>query len=118
MSKITVLLADHHTIVRHGSPALLQAEPDIQIVGEAETGRQAVQLAKAFKPDVVVMDVAMPSLNGLEAPRQILKDVPSTRVLVLSAYGDEEYVRQLTDAGAAGYLLKQAAVTELVNAIR
>src|SRR5439155_4733595 len=85
---------------------------------EAETGRQAVQLVKNHKPDVVVMDIAMPLLNGLEATRQIIRDVPSSRVLILSSYSDDEYVHQSTEAGAVGYLLKQAAVTDLVKAIR
>src|SRR5213593_203698 len=118
MAKTTLLLADDHTVVRQGLRALLQAEPDIQIAGEADTGRQAVQLAKSLKPDVVVMDIAMPGLNGLEATRQILKLAPNTRVLILSSYSDDEYVHQSTEAGAAGYLLKQAAVTDLVKAIR
>ena len=118
MTNITVLLADDHTVVRQGLRALLEAEPDIEIAGEAGTGRQAVQLAKTLKPDVVVMDIAMPLLNGLEATRQIIKEVPSTRVLILSSYSDDEYVHQLTEAGAAGYLLKQAAVTDLIKAVR
>jgi len=118
MQKITVLLADDHTLVRQGFRALLEAEPDIAIVGEAETGRQAVQLAKKLRPDVVLMDIAMPLLNGLEATRQIIKEDPSSKVLVLSSYNDDEYVHQLTEAGAAGYLLKEAAVTDLVKAIR
>ncbi len=117
-AKITVLLADDHTVVRQGLRGVLAAEPDLEVVAEAETGRQAVQQAKALKPDIVVMDIAMPLLNGVEATRQILKAVPSTRVLVLSCYSDDEYARQLHEAGAAGYLLKQAAVTELVKAIR
>ena len=118
MQKITVLLADDHTLVRQGFRALLEAEPDIAIVGEAETGRQAVQLAKKLRPDVVLMDIAMPLLNGLEATRQIIKEVPSSKVLVLSSYSDDEYVHQLTEAGAAGYLVKEAVVTDLVKAIR
>src|SRR2546428_832846 len=118
MQKITVLLADDHTLVRQGFRALLEAEPDIAIVGEAETGRQAVQLAKKLRPDVVLMDIAMPLLNGLEATRQIIREVPSSKVLVLSSYSDDEYVHQLTEAGAAGYLLKGAVITDLVKAIR
>src|SRR5213594_2089933 len=118
MQKITVLLADYHTLVRQGFRALLEAEPDIAMVGEAETGRQAVQLAKKLRPDVVLMDIAMPLLNGLEATRQIIKEVPSSKVLVLSSYSDDEYVHQLTEAGAAGYLLKEAVGTDLVKAIR
>src|SRR5437773_5571371 len=118
MQKITVLLADDHTLVRQGFRALLEAEPDIAIVGEAETGRQAVQRAKALRPDVVLMDIAMPLLNGLEATRQITKEVPSSKVLILSSYSDDEYVQQLTGAGAAGYLLKQTAAADLLKAIR
>src|SRR5438128_1363509 len=118
MSNIRVLLADDHTVVRQGLRALLQTERDIEIVGEAGTGRQAVRLAKTLKPDVVVMDIAMPQLNGLEASRQISKHVPSSRVLILTSYSDDEYVQRLTEAGAVGYVLKQAAVTDLVRAIR
>jgi DNA-binding NarL/FixJ family response regulator len=98
MTKISVLLADDHTVVRQG--------------------REAVKLARRLKPDVAVMDIAMPRLNGLEATRQITKEVPACGVLVLSSYSDDEYVHQLTETGAAGYLLKQAAATDLVKAIR
>jgi DNA-binding NarL/FixJ family response regulator len=118
MQKITVLLADDHIVVRQGLRALLVAEEDIEIVGEADNGREAVQLVKKFLPDVVVMDIAMPVLNGLEATRQITRAVPSTKVLVLSSYSDDEYVQQLTEAGAAGYLVKQTAANELLKAIR
>src|SRR6266545_5428599 len=118
MEKIRVLLVDDHTVVRQGLRVLLEAEQDITIVAEAETGRQAVQLTKKHLPDVVVMDIAMPMLNGLEATRQIIREVPSAKVLVLSSYSDDEYVHQLTEAGAAGYLLKQTAATDLIKAIR
>src|SRR5215475_10936846 len=118
MQKITVLLADDHIVVRQGLRALLVAEEDIEIIGEAENGRQAVQLAKKFMPEVVVMDIAMPVLNGLEATRQITRAVPNTKVLVLSSYCDDEYVQQLTEAGAAGYLVKQTAANDLLKAIR
>jgi DNA-binding NarL/FixJ family response regulator len=118
MQKISVLLADDHTVVRQGLRALLEAEEDMNIVGEAENGRQAVQMAKRLLPDVVVMDIAMPSLNGLEATRQVTKESPKSKVLILSSYSDDEYVEQLTDAGASGYLVKQTAAQDLVAAIR
>ena len=118
MEKIRVLLADDHTVVRQGLRALLAAEEDIEIVGEAENGRQAIQLVKKLLPDVAVIDIAMPVLNGLEATRQITRSVPSTKVLILSSYSDDEYVQQLTEAGAAGYLVKQTAANELLKAIR
>ena len=118
MQKITVLLADDHTVVRQGLRALLIVDGDIEIVGEAETGRQAVFMAKKLMPDVVVMDIAMPLLNGLEATRQITKQLPNTKVLVLSSYSDDEYVQQLTEAGASGYLVKQTAANDLLKAIR
>jgi DNA-binding NarL/FixJ family response regulator len=118
MEQIRVLLVDDHMVVRQGLRALLETEQDIAVVGEAETGRQAVQLTKKLLPSVVVMDIAMPMLNGLEATRQITKEVPSARVLVLSGYSDGEYVQQLTEAGAAGYLLKQTAAVDLIKAVR
>jgi DNA-binding NarL/FixJ family response regulator len=118
MKKISVLLVDDHTVVRQGLRALLQAEEDLEIVGEAENGRQAVGLARKVSPDVVVMDVAMPLLNGLEATKQILKNQPNVKVLVLSSYGDEDCVSQLTRAGASGYLIKQTAANDLLKAIR
>jgi DNA-binding NarL/FixJ family response regulator len=118
MQKITVILADDHTVVRQGLRVLLQSEDDIEIIGEADNGRLAVQMVKKFLPNVVVMDIAMPVLNGLEATRQITRTVPSTKVLILSSYSDDEYVQQLTEAGAAGYLVKQTAATDLLKAIR
>jgi len=118
MRKISILLVDDHTVVRQGLRALLSAEEDIDVVGEAENGRLAVMLARKTNPDVVVMDVAMPLLNGLEATRQILKMLPSTKVLVLTSYGDDECVSQLMDAGASGYLIKQTAANDLIRAIR
>ena len=105
-------------MVRQGLRVLLEAEPDIVIAGEAETGRQAVQMAKSLRPDVIIMDVTMPNLNGLEATRQIMEETPEAKVLALSAYSDHEYVQQLTEAGAAGYLLKQAASGSLLKAVR
>jgi DNA-binding NarL/FixJ family response regulator len=118
MEKITVLLVDDHIVMRQGLRALLRAEEDVDVVGEADDGRMAVQLAKRFLPDVVVMDIAMPLLNGLEATRQITREVPSVRILILSGYSDIEYVHQLTAAGACGYLVKQSAAADLVKAIR
>src|ERR1700746_3664195 len=109
MQKIKVLIADDHTLMRQGLRALLQPEDDIEIVAEAETGREAVQLAKTLQPDVVLMDIAMPLLSGLEATRQITRQAPRSRVLILSSYSDDEYVHQLTEAGGAGYLLTQTA---------
>jgi len=116
--KYRVLLVDDHAMVRQGLRVLLEAEHDLEIVGEAETGRKAVQLATALRPDVIIMDVTMPALNGLEATRQIMNNIPNAKVLVLSAYSDHEYVQQLTQAGAAGYVLKQAAAGCLIKAVR
>jgi len=118
MTNTTVLLVDDHTIVRQGLKALLLAEDDIAIVGEAQTGREAVNLAAQLHPRIVIMDLAMPRLNGAEATRQILKAAPSTRVIVLSTYGDDEHVQQALAAGAAAYLLKQTAAEDVVTAIR
>jgi len=118
MKQITVLLAEDHQIVREGFRALLKHEDDIEVVGEAETGRQAVQLTRKLRPAVVVMDIAMPLLNGLEATRQIRKEFPNTRVLILSAHSDDAYVEQVTQLGAAGFLLKQTSSHILAAAIR
>ena len=118
MRQITVLLAEDHAVVREGLRALLAAESDIVVVGEAQNGRQAVERSKALLPDVVVMDIAMPLLNGLEATRQILKALPATKILVLSAHGDDEYVEQVIALGAVGYLVKQTSALVLAKAIR
>lgn len=118
MKKITVLLSDDHTVVRRGLRLLLEAETDIQVVGEAANGQQSVREAKRLKPDVVLQDLAMPLLNGLEAARQIAKEVPSTRVLILSAYSDDAYIEHAVEAGAAGYLMKETAGDDLLRAIR
>jgi DNA-binding NarL/FixJ family response regulator len=111
-------LVDDHTLLRQGLRALLLTEPDFEIVGEAENGRQAVQMAGKLAPDVVIMDIAMPHLNGLEATHLICKEAPLSKVLILSSYGADEYVRKLTEAGAAGYLIKQTMATDLIKAIR
>ena len=118
MKQISVLLVEDHTIVREGLRALLATETDIKVVGEADDGRRAVQLAKRLRPEVVVMDIAMPLLNGLEATRRILKVLPATRVLILSAHDDDEYIEQVTLAGAVGYLIKQTSAQILAVAIR
>ncbi len=118
MVNIKVLLVDDHTVVREGLRMLLEAEPDITVVGEGESGRQAVQMVKKLAPDVIVMDIGMPLLNGLEATRQIIKDTPGARILILSAYSDDDYVHQLTQAGAAGYLVKQTAGADLIKGVR
>ena len=115
---ITVLLADDHQIVREGFRSLLEHEPDIRVVGQAENGRQAVQLTRKLRPEVVVMDIAMPLLNGLEATRQIRKEVPDTKVLILSAHSDDAYREQAVVLGAAGFLLKQTSSHHLARAIR
>ncbi len=118
MGSIRVLLADDHTILRQGIRVLLENHEDIEVVGEASDGREAISLAKQFRPDVVLMDIAMPLLNGLEATRQIKHDFPEISILVLTMYDTEEYVSQILRAGAAGYVLKKVAATELVSAIR
>ena len=118
LKRITVLLAEDHMIVREGFRKLLELEKDLQVVGEAQTGRQAVALAKKLRPDVVLMDIAMPLLNGLEATRQVLKAVPATKVLILSAHSDDAYVKNATESGAAGFLLKQTSSHVVCEAIR
>jgi DNA-binding NarL/FixJ family response regulator len=118
LERITVLLAEDHTVVREGLKTLLEAEGDIEVIGEAENGRQAVELARKLGPAVVVMDIAMPLLNGLEATRQILKAVPGAKVLILSARSDDAYVEQVTALGAAGYLVKQTSAHMLAEAVR
>jgi two-component system, NarL family, nitrate/nitrite response regulator NarL len=118
MKRITVLLAEDHQIVREGFRSLLGHEHDIEVVAEAANGRQAVQLNRKLRPAVVVMDIAMPLLNGLEAARQIRKDFPDTKVLFLSAHSDDAYVDQVAVLGATGFLLKQTSSENLATAIR
>jgi DNA-binding NarL/FixJ family response regulator len=118
MKPITVLLAEDHMIVREGFRKMLELEPDVQVVGEAQDGRQAVALVKKLRPAVVLMDIAMPLLNGLEATRQVLKAVPSTKVIMLSAHGDDAYGSTATEAGALGFLLKQTSAHDVCRAIR
>ena len=118
MKRITVLLAEDHMIVREGFRKMLELEDGLEIVGEAEDGRQAVAMAKKLRPAVVLMDIAMPRLNGLEATRQVLKAVPTTKVLMLSAHSDDAYVKTATEAGAVGFLLKQTSSHDVCRAIR
>ena len=117
-SKIRILLAEDHIIVREGTRELLQREQDIEVVGEASDGEESVRLAEKLKPDVVIMDIAMPKLNGIEATKQIKKIVPTTAVLILTAYDNEQYIMALLEAGAAGYLLKNVRGKQLVDAVR
>ncbi|MCA9875234.1 MAG: response regulator transcription factor [Anaerolineales bacterium] len=118
MRKITVFLADDHTIVRKGLMSLLVEQADIVVVGEAENGREALTKIEQLQPDVVVMDITMPLLNGLEATRQIKRRWPSIHVVMLTIHTTEEYIFQILQAGASGYVVKQAAPSELVMAIR
>ena len=118
MTTVSVILADDHKIVREGLRLILDRHENIHVVAEAENGRKAIDLARQMKPDIVVMDIAMADLNGIEATRQILKDNPAVKVVGLSAYADRRYVLGMLDAGASGYVLKANAGEELVRAIR
>ena len=118
MRRLRVLLADDHNLIRAGLRLVISQEPDFQVVGEANNGRQAVEMARELKPDVVVMDIGMPDLNGIEACRQVLDDVPDTHVVMLSMHSDEGYVLRALKAGARAYLLKDSAEADLALAIR
>jgi len=118
MKRITVLLAEDHTIVREGFRKMLELEDDLEVIGEAQNGRQAVALVKKLRPAVVLMDIAMPLLNGLAATRQILKAFPDTKVLILSAHNDDAYVQNASESGAVGFLIKQTSSHEVCRAIR
>jgi DNA-binding NarL/FixJ family response regulator len=118
MKRIRILLADDHAVVRQGFKMILAAQPDMEIVGEAGNGREAVELAERLKPEVVVMDVSMPELNGIEATRRLAGSAPHTRVLALSMHKDSVYVREILRAGARGYLLKDSVADDLVSAVR
>jgi two-component system response regulator NreC len=118
MSEVTILLADDHHIVRQGLVALLNAEPGIQVIGEASDGREAVRMAESLKPDIVIMDIGMPSLNGIEATRRIAHRLAGTKVVVLSMYKREEYAVQALRSGAMAFVIKDSAVDELVRAVR
>jgi DNA-binding NarL/FixJ family response regulator len=118
MSKIRVLIADDHAILREGVRALLRLSDDMEVVGEAADGQEAIEACRALDPDIVLMDVAMPGLGGLEATLQIRRECPRTRILVLTQYADREYVARFLKAGVSGYVLKKAAGVELAAAIR
>jgi DNA-binding NarL/FixJ family response regulator len=118
MSSIRVLIADDHAILRDGVRALLALSEDITVVGEAANGQQAVELARSLSPDVILMDIAMPGLGGLEATLEIRKENPQAKILVLTQYEDREYIRRFLKAGVSGYVLKKAAGAELTAAIR
>jgi two-component system, NarL family, response regulator NreC len=118
MKKLTILLADDHGVVRQGFRRILEAQPDMEVVGEAGNGREAVEQASKLQPDLVVMDVAMPELNGIEATRRLKENTPRTKVLALSMHKDAVYVREILRAGAQGYLLKDSSDADLVAAIR
>jgi DNA-binding NarL/FixJ family response regulator len=116
--KTKILLADDHRIVREGLRSLLEAEDDMVVIGEAENGRKAIELAEELGPDVVVMDIGMPELNGIEATRRIIHDHPHTKVVALSMHSDRRFMSEILKAGASGYLLKDGAYDELAGAIR
>jgi len=115
--KIRVILADDHALVRQGFRRILEDDPRVAVVGEASTGLTAVQLAKETRPDVVIMDLAMPELGGLEASAEILKELPDTKILILSMYSNEAYVRKAFEIGAKGYILKNAIEVDLIRAV-
>jgi DNA-binding NarL/FixJ family response regulator len=117
MNKIKVIIAEDHTIVRKGLCALLQGEPDIEVIGEAENGREAIKIVETLLPDVVLMDIAMPGLNGLDTTRQLKKRFPKLKILILTMHDNEEYIFETLRAGASGYLIKRSAPNELISAI-
>ncbi len=117
MTSLRIVIVDDHSVVRRGVRALLESQPGWQVIGEAVTGREAVDLAKRLQPDVVVMDLSLPELNGLEATRQILSDSPRTEVLVLTMHHSEELARNVLQAGARGYVLKSDADQSLISAV-
>ena len=118
MKKLRILLADDHVVMRTGLRALLERQPNLEVVGEGENGREAIELVASLKPDVVVMDVGMPVLNGIEATKAIVTQHPTTAVVILSMYVDESYIMRALKAGARGYLLKDSAPADLIGAIQ
>jgi DNA-binding NarL/FixJ family response regulator len=117
MRKTRILLADDHKLMRSGLKALIEQQPDLTVVGEADDGRQAVSLAASLKPDLLVMDIGMPNLNGIEAAHQITQANPATAIVILSMHSDESYVLRALKAGAKGYLLKDSAESDLIRAV-
>lgn len=117
MSKLRILVADDHEIVRRGTLSLLDGQPDLEVCGEATNGRDAVDRVREMKPDIVILDIGMPSLNGLEAARQIVKESPQTKVLILTVHESEQVVREVLDAGARGFVMKSDAARDLVAAV-
>jgi two-component system response regulator NreC len=118
MRKLRILLADDHIVMRTGLRALLERQPDLEVVGESENGRETIELAASLRPDVVVMDVGMPDMNGIEATKAIVTQRPTTAVVILSMHSDESYVMRALKAGARGYLLKDSAAADLIGAIQ
>lgn len=118
MNPISILIVEDHTMVREGLRGRLDLEPDLEVVGEALDGREAVTLAMKLRPDIVLMDIAMPGLNGIEATRQLTKVLPGSRVIILTAHCDDAYVKGAVDSGAAGFLLKQNSLHDVCRAIR
>jgi DNA-binding NarL/FixJ family response regulator len=116
--KTRIMLADDHRIMREGLKSLLNDEPEMEVIGEAENGRKAIEMADELSPDVVVMDIGMPELNGIEATRRIVQDHPHTKVVALSMHSDRRFMSEILKAGASGYLLKDGAFEELAGAIR
>jgi two-component system, NarL family, response regulator NreC len=118
MTKLRVFLADDHMVVREGLKGLINGQPDMEVVGEAANGREVLESAASLAPDIVVMDISMPEMNGIEATEQLKRASPQIRVIALTVYDDIGYLRQLVKAGASGYVLKRAVVEELVHAVR
>ncbi|MBM3156127.1 MAG: response regulator transcription factor [Chloroflexi bacterium] len=118
MGKIKILIADDHAVVREGTRRVLEQEPDLDVVGEAGDGEEAVELTTSLKPDVAIIDISMPKMDGIEATRRIKATCPSVNVLILTAYDDDQFIFSLLEAGAAGYLLKTVRSRELVDAVR